>query len=103
MVAADRLAANRTLSDAFIILDEAQNTTSLQMKMFLTRIGLNSKAVVTGDVSQIDLPEGQRSGLVEARELLDSVEGISFCYFDRRDVVRHRLVQLIIEAYDAPH
>ncbi|MGH9338619.1 MAG: PhoH family protein [Acidobacteriota bacterium] len=89
----------RTLSDCFIILDEAQNCTSEQMKMFLTRIGLNSKAVVTGDVTQIDLPRGQKSGLVEARTILASIEGIAFCDFDGRDVVRHRLVRLIIEAY----
>ena len=90
----------RTLSDSFIILDEAQNATSEQMKMFLTRIGLNSKTVVTGDVTQIDLPRGQKSGLVETAEILRSVEEISFCYFDHRDVVRHRLVQLIIQAYE---
>lgn len=89
----------RTLSDSFIILDEAQNTTPEQMKMFLTRIGLNSRAVVTGDVTQVDLPRGQISGLTQARQLLGSVEGISFCEFDQRDVVRHRLVKLIIQAY----
>lgn len=89
----------RTLSDSFIILDEAQNATSEQMKMFLTRIGINSKTVVTGDVTQIDLPKGQRSGLVEADKILKGIEGISFCYFDHRDVVRHRLVKLIIQAY----
>jgi phosphate starvation-inducible protein PhoH and related proteins len=90
----------RTLSDSFIILDEAQNCTSEQMKMFLTRMGLNSKAVVTGDVTQIDLPRGQASGLVEAREILSKVPDISFCYFNERDVVRHRLVKLIIKAYE---
>jgi phosphate starvation-inducible PhoH-like protein len=90
----------RTLSDSFIILDEAQNATSEQMKMFLTRIGLNSKTVVTGDITQIDLPKGQKSGLVETTEILKSVEEIAFCYFDHRDVVRHRLVQLIIQAYE---
>jgi len=90
----------RTLSDAFIILDEAQNATSEQMKMFLTRIGLNSKTVVTGDITQIDLPRGQKSGLVETTQILKSVEDIAFCYFDHRDVVRHRLVQLIIQAYE---
>jgi phosphate starvation-inducible PhoH-like protein len=90
----------RTLSDSFIILDEAQNATSEQMKMFLTRIGLNSKTVVTGDVTQIDLPKGQKSGLVETTQILKSVEEIAFCYFDHRDVVRHRLVQLIIQAYE---
>jgi phosphate starvation-inducible protein PhoH and related proteins len=90
----------RTLSDSFIILDEAQNCTSEQMKMFLTRMGLNSKAVVTGDVTQIDLPRGQTSGLVEAREILSKVPEISFSFFNERDVVRHRLVKLIIQAYD---
>jgi phosphate starvation-inducible PhoH-like protein len=90
----------RTLSDSFIILDEAQNTTSEQMKMFLTRIGYGSKAVITGDVTQIDLPTGKRSGLVEAQQILNSVEGISMVHFTEKDVVRHRLVQLIIKAYD---
>jgi phosphate starvation-inducible PhoH-like protein len=90
----------RTLSDSFIILDEAQNATSEQMKMFLTRIGLNSKTVVTGDITQIDLPKGQKSGLVETTRILRSVDEIAFCYFDHRDVVRHRLVQLIIQAYE---
>ncbi len=89
----------RTLNDAFIILDEAQNTTSEQMKMFLTRIGMRSKAVITGDVTQIDLPVGRNSGLVEARNILGSVEGLSFCYFNEGDVVRHHLVRLIIKAY----
>jgi phosphate starvation-inducible protein PhoH and related proteins len=89
----------RTLSDAFIILDEAQNTTSEQMKMFLTRIGMRSKAVITGDVTQIDLPFGRNSGLVEARTILSGVEGLAFCYFNEKDVVRHRLVRLIIKAY----
>jgi len=89
----------RTLSDAFIILDEAQNTTSEQMKMFLTRIGLRSKAVITGDVTQIDLPFGRGSGLVEARTILGDVEGLAFCYFNEKDVVRHHLVRLIIKAY----
>jgi phosphate starvation-inducible protein PhoH and related proteins len=89
----------RTLNDAFIILDEAQNTTSEQMKMFLTRIGMRSKAVITGDVTQIDLPLGRASGLVEARNILGSIEGISFCYFNEWDVVRHHLVRLIIKAY----
>src|SRR3954452_24439625 len=88
----------RTLSDAFIILDEAQNTTSEQMKMFLTRIGYGSKAVITGDVTQIDLPSGKRSGLVEAERVLSGVEGIDFVYFTEKDVVRHNLVQLIIKA-----
>jgi hypothetical protein len=90
----------RTLSDAFIILDEAQNTTGEQMKMFLTRIGFGSKAVITGDVTQIDLPTGKRSGLVEAERVLAKVEGIEFIYFTERDVVRHRLVQLIVRAYE---
>jgi phosphate starvation-inducible PhoH-like protein len=90
----------RTLNDAFVILDEAQNTTSEQMKMFLTRLGFNSKAVVTGDVTQIDLPNGRRSGLVEAVEVVGRVEGISFIYFTERDVVRHSLVQRIIRAYE---
>lgn len=90
----------RTLSDAFIILDEAQNTTSEQMKMFLTRIGFGSKAVVTGDVTQIDLPAGRRSGLVEAQRVLSGMEGVEFVYFTEKDVVRHQLVQMIIQAYD---
>lgn len=90
----------RTLSDAFIILDEAQNTTSEQMKMFLTRIGFGSKAVITGDVTQIDLPAGKRSGLVEAQRVLSGIEGIEFVYFTEKDVVRHRLVQMIIKAYE---
>ena len=90
----------RTLSDSFIILDEAQNTTSEQMKMFLTRIGFGSKAVITGDVTQIDLPPGKRSGLVEASRILSGVEGIEFVNFTDKDVVRHHLVQLIVQAYD---
>lgn len=90
----------RTLNDAFVILDEAQNTTAEQMKMFLTRLGLGSKAVVTGDITQIDLPENKPSGLVEAIELLQGVPGIRMVYFTKRDVVRHRLVQDIIEAYE---
>jgi phosphate starvation-inducible protein PhoH and related proteins len=89
----------RTLNDAFIILDEAQNTTSEQMKMFLTRIGMRSKAVITGDVTQIDLPFGRNSGLVEAKTILGSVEGLAFCFFSEGDVVRHHLVRLIIKAY----
>ncbi len=89
----------RTLNDSFIILDEAQNTTTEQMKMFLTRIGFNSKAVINGDITQIDLPAGM-SGLIEAQKVLDSVEGIKFIQFDERDVVRHRLVQKIVRAYD---
>jgi len=90
----------RTLNDAFVILDEAQNTTSEQMKMFLTRLGFNSKAVITGDITQIDLPNGRRSGLVEAMDVVGRVEGISFVYFTERDVVRHSLVQRIIRAYE---
>lgn len=90
----------RTLNDAFVILDEAQNTTSEQMKMFLTRLGFNSKAVITGDITQIDLPSGRRSGLVEAVDIIARVEGISFIYFTERDVVRHSLVQRIIRAYE---
>ena len=90
----------RTLSDAFIILDEAQNTTSEQMKMFLTRIGFGSKAVITGDVTQVDLPTGKRSGLIEAERILSNLEGIEFVYFTDKDVVRHRLVQMIIRAYE---
>ena len=89
----------RTLNDAFVILDEAQNTTSEQMKMFLTRLGFNSKAVVTGDITQIDL-DGRRSGLVEAIDVVSRVPGISFVYFTERDVVRHTLVQRIIRAYE---
>ncbi len=90
----------RTLSDAFIILDEAQNTTSEQMKMFLTRIGFGSKAVVTGDRTQIDLPRGQKSGLKEAEEVLKDIDMIQFVYFSDKDVVRHKLVQLIVRAYE---
>ncbi len=90
----------RTLNDSFVILDEAQNTTSEQMKMFLTRLGYGSKAVITGDVTQIDLPAGRPSGLKEAQQILAETEGIQFCAFTERDVVRHRLVQDIIAAYD---
>ena len=91
----------RTLNDSFVILDEAQNTTSEQMKMFLTRLGYSSKAVITGDITQIDLPEGSRSGLVEARDLLGHIEGIEFVMFTDQDVVRHPLVQEIIKAYES--
>ena len=91
----------RTLNDAFVILDEAQNTSSEQMKMFLTRLGFGSKAVVTGDITQIDLPPGKTSGLVEAIKVVGRVEGIEFVYFDERDVVRHRVVQQIVKAYEA--
>jgi len=90
----------RTLNDSFIILDEAQNTTSEQMKMFLTRIGYNSKAVITGDITQIDLPSEKQSGLVEAKNILQGITGIGFVFFSKIDVVRHRLVQDIIEAYE---
>ena len=90
----------RTLADAFIILDEAQNTTTEQMKMFLTRIGLGSKAVITGDLTQIDLPAGRRSGLIEAERIMRGIDGIEFVTFTDRDVVRHRLVQMIIRAYE---
>jgi phosphate starvation-inducible protein PhoH and related proteins len=89
----------RTLNDSFIILDEAQNTTPEQMKMFLTRLGFNSKAVINGDVTQIDLPNGQRSGLVAVQEILRDIDGIEFCNLGARDVVRHRIVQDIVEAY----
>jgi phosphate starvation-inducible PhoH-like protein len=91
----------RTLNDAFVILDEAQNTTSEQMKMFLTRLGFGSKAVVTGDITQIDLPTGRISGLVEAIKVVGRIEGIATIYFDERDVVRHSLVQQIVKAYDS--
>ena len=90
----------RTLDDAFIILDEAQNTTSEQMKMFLTRIGFGSKAVITGDITQIDLPDGKKSGLKEAAKILKNVDGLDFSYLSDKDVVRHPLVQKIIAAYD---
>jgi phosphate starvation-inducible PhoH-like protein len=90
----------RTLNDSFVILDEAQNTTPEQMKMFLTRLGFDAKAVVTGDVTQIDLPTDKRSGLVEVMEILRDVEGIGFMHFTQADVVRHPLVQSIIRAYE---
>src|SRR3954467_8556623 len=91
----------RTLNDAFVILDEAQNTTSEQMKMFLTRLGFGSKAVITGDITQIDLPTGRTSGLVEAMKVVGNVEGIAFVHFDEKDVVRHPLVQQIVKAYES--
>ena len=91
----------RTLNDSFVILDEAQNTTSEQMKMFLTRLGFGSKAVITGDITQIDLPTGRMSGLIEAMKVIKSIEGIAFIHFDDRDVVRHKLVQQIVKAYEA--
>ncbi len=90
----------RTLNDAFVILDEAQNTTSIQMKMFLTRLGFNSKAVITGDTTQVDLAADEKSGLLEAERLIKKIEGISFVYFGKNDVVRHPLVRKIIEAYE---
>jgi phosphate starvation-inducible protein PhoH and related proteins len=90
----------RTLNDAFVIMDEAQNTTSEQMKMFLTRLGNNSKAVITGDITQIDLPNPRKSGLIEAMSILKGVDGIGFVHFESGDVVRHQLVQRIIQAYD---
>jgi phosphate starvation-inducible PhoH-like protein len=91
----------RTLNDAFVILDEAQNTTTEQMKMFLTRLGFGSKAVVTGDITQIDLAAGRLSGLVDALNVVGQIEGISIVRFDDRDVVRHKLVQAIVKAYEA--
>ncbi len=90
----------RTLNDAVVILDEAQNTTSAQIKMFLTRMGMNTKMIITGDTSQVDLPRGVRSGLSEALEILDGVSGIGFVHMNRKDIVRHRLVSRIVEAYD---
>ncbi len=90
----------RTLNDAFIILDEAQNTTSEQMKMFLTRLGFNSKAVITGDITQIDLPNQKQSGLIEAKEILNNIDGIAFVRFTEMDVVRHKIVKSIIKAYE---
>jgi len=91
----------RTLNDAFVILDEAQNTTPEQMKMFLTRLGFESKAVITGDVTQVDLPQGRASGLLEVQKVLRGIEGIAFCSFSEVDVVRHPLVQEVVRAYDA--
>jgi len=91
----------RSLNESFCILDEAQNTSAEQMKMFLTRIGFGSSAVVTGDITQIDLPTGQRSGLKNAIEILEGVDGVAFTFFSPRDVVRHPLVQRIVEAYEA--
>lgn len=90
----------RTLNDSFIILDEAQNTTSEQMKMYLTRLGFNSKTVITGDTTQIDLPTGKASGLIEVERILKGISGIKFVYFSERDVVRHKLVQEIVKAYE---
>ncbi len=93
----------RTLNNAFVILDEAQNASAMQMKMFLTRLGPNSRAIVTGDITQIDLPQRSASGLVQIQDVLRGVEGIAFVYFDKNDVVRHRLVKDIIDAYDKYH
>jgi phosphate starvation-inducible protein PhoH and related proteins len=90
----------RTLNNAYVILDEAQNSTTMQMKMFLTRLGGNSKAIITGDLTQIDLPPKQVSGLVQAKEILSTIEGVAFAYFDKSDVVRHKLVKDIIDAYE---
>ncbi len=91
----------RTLNNAFVILDEAQNATTMQMKMFLTRLGINSKAIINGDITQIDLPDVKNSGLIEIQEVLKDIEGIKFVFLDKKDVVRHRLVRDIIQAYDA--
>lgn len=90
----------RTLNDAVVILDEAQNTTTAQIKMFLTRMGTNTKMIITGDCSQVDLPRGVRSGLSEAIDILSSVKGIGFIRMDKKDIVRHKLVSRIVEAYD---
>lgn len=90
----------RTLNNAYVILDEAQNSTTMQMKMFLTRLGGNSKSIITGDITQIDLPAKQASGLIQAKEILSNVEGVAFVYFDKSDVVRHKLVKDIIDAYE---
>jgi phosphate starvation-inducible PhoH-like protein len=90
----------RTLNESFVILDEGQNATHEQMKMFLTRLGLSSRAVVTGDITQIDLPSGKRSGLVEIQTILHEVQGIKFCYLNEKDVVRHKLVQDVVKAYE---
>src|SRR5262245_3629795 len=90
----------RTLNDVFVILDEAQNTTSEQMKMFLIRLGFNSKAVIIGDITQVDLPAGKTSGLIEVRNVVSKVEGVAFVYFSEKDVVRNFLVQRIVCAYD---
>jgi len=90
----------RTLNNAFVILDEAQNATALQMKMFLTRLGANSKAIITGDVTQIDLPSKKESGLVQAQAILAGIDGVAFVYFTKQDVVRHKLVKDILNAYE---
>ncbi|MEE9162776.1 MAG: PhoH family protein, partial [Candidatus Neomarinimicrobiota bacterium] len=91
----------RTLSSAYVILDEAQNATAMQMKMFLTRLGVNSKAIITGDITQIDLPESEESGCIQAMRILAGVDGIGFSHLTEQDVVRHRLVKAILKAYDA--
>ena len=93
----------RTLNNAFVILDEAQNTSTIQMKMFLTRLGMNSKAIVTGDVTQVDLPNTKESGLIQIQDILQDIDGISFVYLKKEDVVRHRLVKEIIQAYEDFH
>jgi phosphate starvation-inducible protein PhoH and related proteins len=93
----------RTLDNAFIILDEAQNSTDLQLKMFLTRIGASAKAIITGDLTQVDLPKNQKSGLIKATRILENIEGIAQIKLDEADVVRHRLVKQIIRAYDTDH
>lgn len=93
----------RTLDNAFIILDEAQNSTDLQLKMFLTRIGANAKAIITGDLTQVDLPRNQRSGLEKASRILKDIDGIGYIELDEEDVVRHRLVKAILKAYDKEH
>jgi phosphate starvation-inducible PhoH-like protein len=98
-VTEDFLVTHNTLNDSFVILDEAQNTTPEQMQMFLTRLGFGSKMVVTGDITQIDLPREQASGLIQVQDILGSVDGIEFVHFGHRDVVRHKLVQRIVEAY----
>jgi phosphate starvation-inducible PhoH-like protein len=98
-VTEDFLVTHNTLNDSFIILDEAQNTSPEQMQMFLTRLGFGSKVVVTGDITQIDLPKENRSGLVHVRDVLQDIEGIQFIEFNHKDVVRHKLVQRIVEAY----
>jgi phosphate starvation-inducible PhoH-like protein len=93
----------RTLDNAFIILDEAQNSTDLQLKMFLTRIGANAKAIITGDLTQVDLPRNQRSGLAKASRILRNIDGIGYIELDEEDVVRHKLVKAILKAYDKEH
>ena len=100
-VTSDFIVTHNSLNDAFIILDEAQNTSPEQMKMFLTRLGFGSKMVVTGDVTQVDLPREQASGLIQVRDILSTVDGIAFVEFSHQDVVRHKLVQRIVEAYKA--